>query len=88
MTFALPRQPAAHVFNYNTKFNKAMVRRTPSGEYNILCNHLRLDADEVRRTMPPNTKMITVVRNPGIIHHLNKNHVQLQNHIAKRKANA
>ena len=27
LTFALPKQPAAHIFNYNAKFNADMVRK-------------------------------------------------------------
>ena len=27
LTFALPKQPAAHIFNYNAKFNADMVRQ-------------------------------------------------------------
>jgi len=64
LTFALPKQPAAHVFNYNIKFNPTMVRPSPTGEYNILCNHLHFNEQGVRDLMPQNTKYIAIVRHP------------------------
>ena len=65
LTFALPKQPAAHVFNYNIKFNPTMVRPSPTGDYNILCNHLHFAESGVREIMPENTKFVAIVRNPG-----------------------
>jgi len=64
LTFALPKQPGAHVFNYNLKFNNDLVRPSPSGSYNILCNHLHFDEKGVKETMPQDTKNIAIVRNP------------------------
>jgi len=64
LTFALPKQPAAHVFNYNIKFNPTMVRPSPTGDYNILCNHLHFAESGVREIMPENTKFVAIVRNP------------------------
>ncbi|CAG5086573.1 Oidioi.mRNA.OKI2018_I69.PAR.g11265.t2.cds [Oikopleura dioica] len=64
LTFALPKQPGAHVFNYNLKFNSDLVRPSPSGSYNILCNHLHFDEKGVKETMPKDTKYIAIVRNP------------------------
>lgn len=55
LTFALPKQPGAHVFNYNLKFNNDLVRPSPSGSYNILCNHLHFDEKGVKETMPQGT---------------------------------
>lgn len=63
-TFALPNQPAAHVFNYNIKFNPSMVRPSPTGEYNILTNHLHFHEPGVRALMPKDTKKIAIVRHP------------------------
>lgn len=63
-TFALPKQSAAHVFNYNVKFSNSMVRPSPSGEYNILCNHLHFYEPGVRQVMPKDTKFIAIVRHP------------------------
>lgn len=63
-TFALPKQSAAHVFNYNVKFSNSMVRPSPTGEYNILCNHLHFYEPGVRQVMPKNTKFIAIVRHP------------------------
>ena len=65
LTFALPKQPAAHVFNYNIKFNPTMVRPSPTDDYNILCNHLHFAENGVREIMPENTKFVAIVRNPG-----------------------
>jgi len=64
LTFALPKQPAAHVFNYNIKFNPTMVRPSPTGDYNILCNHLHFAENGVREIMPADTKFVAIVRNP------------------------
>ena len=63
-TFALPKQSAAHVFNYNVKFSNTMVRPSPTGKYNILCNHLHFHEPGVRQVMPPDTKYIAIVRHP------------------------
>jgi len=63
-TFALPKQSAAHVFNYNVKFSPTMVRPSPSGQYNILCNHLHFHEPGVRQLMPKDTKYIAIVRHP------------------------
>lgn len=64
LTFALPKQPAAHVFNYNIKFNPTMVRPSPTGQYNILCNHLHFNERGIRDIMPTDTKFVAIVRNP------------------------
>jgi len=64
LTFALPKQPAAHVFNYNIKFNPSMVRPSPTGQYNILCNHLHFNEQGVQEVMPVDTKYIAIVRHP------------------------
>jgi len=64
LTFALPKQPAAHVFNYNIKFNPTMVRPSPTDDYNILCNHLHFAENGVREIMPADTKFVAIVRNP------------------------
>lgn len=63
-TFALPKQSAAHVFNYNVKFSNTMVRPSPTGKYNILCNHLHFHEPGVRQVMPADTKYIAIVRHP------------------------
>ena len=73
LTFALPKQPAAHVFNYNIKFNPSMVRPSPTGQYNILCNHLHFNERGVQDVMPMDTKYIAIVRHPGTC-------IYLQNH--------
>jgi hypothetical protein len=64
LTFALPKQSGAHMFNYNLKFNPSLVRPSPTGEYNILCNHLHFNAAGVHELMPRDTKFIAIVRHP------------------------
>lgn len=41
-----------------------MVRPSPTGEYNILCNHLHFYEPGVRQVMPPDTKFVAIVRHP------------------------
>lgn len=64
LTFALPKQSGAHMFNYNLKFNPSLVRPSPTGKYNILCNHLHFNAVGVHELMPQDTKFIAIVRHP------------------------
>ena len=42
-----------------------MVRPSPTGDYNILCNHLHFAENGVREIMPKDTKFVAIVRNPG-----------------------
>ena len=42
-----------------------MVRPSPTGQYNILCNHLHFNEQGVQEVMPVDTKYIAIVRHPG-----------------------
>ena len=42
-----------------------MVRPSPTGQYNILCNHLHFNEQGVEEVMPVDTKYIAIVRHPG-----------------------
>ena len=42
-----------------------MVRPSPTGQYNILCNHLHFNEQGVEEVMPIDTKYIAIVRHPG-----------------------
>ena len=61
LTFALPKSTTAHVYNYNVKFSKWMVRETKSPP-NILLNHLHFDFKGINEFMPSDTVYITIVR--------------------------
>ena len=64
LQFALPKAPAAHVYNYNVKFDSWMARKTIH-QPNILCNHLRYDFRGVNNLLPYNSTLyISIVRDP------------------------
>ncbi|TRY95727.1 hypothetical protein DNTS_022127 [Danionella cerebrum] len=53
-------------FHYPERFRASFVDELPLGlsEFDLLCSHMRLDLQEVRKVMPQNTIFITLLRDP------------------------
>ena len=51
-----------------------MVRPSPTGQYNILCNHLHFNEQGVEEVMPVDTKYIAIVRHPGTWFYIEPNY--------------
>lgn len=51
-----------------------MVRPSPTGQYNILCNHLHFNEQGVEEVMPVDTKYIAIVRHPGTCFYIEQNY--------------
>ncbi|XP_035802570.1 galactosylceramide sulfotransferase [Amphiprion ocellaris] len=63
-TFAFPYY--TYQFSYPDKFRADFVDELPEGSSNfdILCSHMRLDIEELRPMMLPNTIYVTILRDP------------------------
>ncbi|XP_018554068.1 LOW QUALITY PROTEIN: galactose-3-O-sulfotransferase 2 [Lates calcarifer] len=63
-TFAFPYY--TYQFSYPDKFRAEFVDELPdsSSQFDILCSHMRLDVEQVKQIMPPNTTYITILREP------------------------
>ena len=56
-----------------------MVRPSPTGQYNILCNHLHFNEQGVEEVMPVDTKYIAIVRHPGTCFYIEQNYQKMSN---------
>uniref|UniRef100_A0A8C8E0L8 Galactose-3-O-sulfotransferase 2-like n=1 Tax=Oryzias sinensis TaxID=183150 RepID=A0A8C8E0L8_9TELE len=63
-TFAFPSY--SYQFSYPHKFEADFVDELPEGssQFDILCSHMRLNMEELKKVMPPNTIYITILRDP------------------------
>uniref|UniRef100_A0A3P9JHN4 Galactose-3-O-sulfotransferase 4 n=1 Tax=Oryzias latipes TaxID=8090 RepID=A0A3P9JHN4_ORYLA len=63
-TFAFPSY--SYQFSYPDKFEADFVDELPEGssQFDILCSHMRLNMEELKKVMPPNTIYITILRDP------------------------
>ncbi|XP_066531901.1 galactose-3-O-sulfotransferase 2 [Hoplias malabaricus] len=63
-TFAFPYY--TYQFNYPERFRAEFVDELPEGssQFDLLCSHMRLDLNQLRQVMPPNTVFITILREP------------------------
>uniref|UniRef100_A0A3P9LSK8 Galactose-3-O-sulfotransferase 2 n=1 Tax=Oryzias latipes TaxID=8090 RepID=A0A3P9LSK8_ORYLA len=63
-TFAFPSY--SYQFSYPDKFEADFVDELPEGssQFDILCSHMRLNMEELKKVMPPNTIYITILRYP------------------------
>uniref|UniRef100_A0A3B3BML0 Galactose-3-O-sulfotransferase 2 n=1 Tax=Oryzias melastigma TaxID=30732 RepID=A0A3B3BML0_ORYME len=57
-TFAFP--------SYTYQFEADLVDELPEGssQFDILCSHMRLNTEELKKVMPPNTVYVTILRDP------------------------
>ncbi|XP_061568366.1 galactose-3-O-sulfotransferase 3 [Cololabis saira] len=63
-TFAFPSY--TFQFSYPDKFKAEFVEKLPkdSPNFDIICSHMRLDVDELKRMMPPDSIYISILREP------------------------
>uniref|UniRef100_A0A673BIK9 Galactose-3-O-sulfotransferase 2 n=1 Tax=Sphaeramia orbicularis TaxID=375764 RepID=A0A673BIK9_9TELE len=63
-TFAFPHH--TYHFNYPQRFRAELVDKLPSGssQYDILCSHMRLDVEQLKKVMSSNAIFITILREP------------------------
>lgn len=64
LRFAFPN--SRNDFYYPSTFRRTYVRGYKSGVcFNILCNHMRFNADEVAQVLPRDTLYLTILRDPA-----------------------
>ncbi|XP_047428347.1 galactose-3-O-sulfotransferase 4 [Mugil cephalus] len=63
-TFAFPHH--TFQFSYPDKFREDFVEQLPEGSthFDILCSHMRLNVEPLKRLMPRNAIYITIIREP------------------------
>ncbi|KAI4899483.1 hypothetical protein NFI96_014217 [Prochilodus magdalenae] len=63
-TFAFPYY--TYQFSYPERFRAEFVDELPEGssQFDLLCSHMRLDLSQLRQAMPPDTVLITILREP------------------------
>uniref|UniRef100_A0A4W6EZN6 Galactose-3-O-sulfotransferase 4 n=1 Tax=Lates calcarifer TaxID=8187 RepID=A0A4W6EZN6_LATCA len=65
-TFAFPYYTYQFSLPFPFRFRAEFVDELPdsSSQFDILCSHMRLDVEQVKQIMPPNTTYITILREP------------------------
>lgn len=64
LSFLLPK--SSNYIGHPEHFSKSLIpeKRRAFSHFNILCHHLRFDADAVREVMPQSTIFISILRDP------------------------
>ncbi|XP_078000003.1 galactosylceramide sulfotransferase-like [Glandiceps talaboti] len=62
LTLVLPK--TTHQLGYPNRFNQRFAIPVPWNEYNMFCQHSRLNLPEVMELMPDDTVFVTIIREP------------------------
>nr|XP_005994185.1 PREDICTED: galactosylceramide sulfotransferase-like [Latimeria chalumnae] len=64
LVFAFPAR--SFQFSYPSNFSKKSVKELPENatEFDIICSHMRLDVEEVKKVMPMDSVYLTILRDP------------------------
>ncbi|CAN9504860.1 unnamed protein product [Ophioblennius macclurei] len=63
LTFALP--DGRNDFYYPSPFRVSQVKGYTAGKcFNVVCNHMRFDRQEVAKLLPPDAAFVTILRDP------------------------